>query len=62
MKIYLYPYYEGADLKSDTRFQKFWAQKSKFKLFGPKGINFFTFEQKSQNTEKMGRNQSTHLG
>ena len=40
MKSCLYPYYEGADFKSDICFEKFWAQTSKFRLFGPKGINF----------------------
>ena len=40
MKFCLYPYYEGADLKSDIHFQKCWAQTPKFRDFGPKGINF----------------------
>ena len=40
MKFCLYPYYEGADFKSDIRFQNFWAQTPKFKHFGPKGVNF----------------------
>ena len=40
MKSCLYPYYEGADFRSDICFEKFWAQTSKFRLFGPKSINF----------------------
>ena len=40
MKFCMYPYYEGADFKSDIRFQKFWAKTSKFRLFGTKDFNF----------------------
>ena len=39
MKFCLYPYYEGADFKSDNRVQKL-AKTNKVSLFGPKDTNF----------------------
>ena len=42
MKFCMYPYYKGAEFKSDICFQKFWAETSKFRLFEPKDINFST--------------------
>ena len=39
-KMSLVPYFEGAGLKSDICFPKFWAQMPKPGHFGPKSINF----------------------
>ena len=39
MKFCLYPYYEGADFKSDIRIEKL-AKTNKVSLFGPKDTNF----------------------
>ena len=40
MKFCLYPYYEGADFKSNICYRKFQTEITKFWRFGPKKINF----------------------